>query len=182
MSRGLGKLQKDVLSVLEEQGKWMWARNLVTLVAMPAPGAVIPYSFYVSVLRAANSLVKGKELCSGVPPTQYGIEKWRTAYWLPTHLAPELRRIYPASLIKQNVLEAIRASSEPLSFTDVAQNLAAQIKADRYEFNRLKMPVHRAIIKLRDAHEIQAADVDGKRCWVTGSSNPTTISAFTTCP
>lgn len=176
MGRGHGKIQQEILTVLSERGKWTWGRDLVTLVMAPEPGVMIPYSRYVSILRAANALVRSKELCSGFPENGVRwIEKWRAAYWLPGQTAPAIRRRYPATLIEKKVLEAIQTSSEPLSFTSVAWNLADQIKIDRYEFQRLKMPVHRAIARLADAGRIHATTVYGKRCWVTESSNETTV-------
>ena len=132
----------------------------------------------ISVLRAANSLVRKNELCSGFPDhAEYGIENWRTAFWMPGQIAPKIARAFPAALIETKVIQEVFASSEPLRFADLLCRLENQLKIDRYDLHRLKVPVHRAITKLLNDGEIQALKVAGKRCLIAKSGNAQAITA-----
>jgi hypothetical protein len=176
VSRGLGKLQKEVLATVEKHGTWIWAVDLVVTIYRQESDGTFPYSFYSSVRRAAGGLIRRKELCSGAPePETYVAQHFRMAYWLPNQAAPAIRQTFSATLMDGKVLGALAASEAPLSFGDISGDLARQLKADRYTYERLKVPVHRSIARLLKAGSVQLVSVNS--CGVTTKCYTTTVKS-----
>jgi hypothetical protein len=162
MSRGIGQLQVEILKSVENNGSWIWSKELVCDVWRGE--GVITYSFYSSVRQAANRLVKRKALCSGLPEEDAGYrrEHERMAYWLPTQPAPKLRKTFDKRLVEAVVLKVLQRATEPLTLAYLNCDATKLLARDRYEQDRTRVPLSRAVRSLLAKGKI-------KRCGETQS-------------
>jgi hypothetical protein len=142
----------------------MWGVDLFLAVRDDDPTEPLPYSFYSSALRAATSLVDRGLLRSGMPRVTLQADvRLKMAYWLPSQSAPTLRRTYKIGQVEKIILREISKSAEPLSNGALHSALCRDIKADRHEAGRLRVPLHRALKKLRATGQIETVMVN--KCW-----------------
>jgi hypothetical protein len=165
LSRGLGKLENDILGTIREHGSWMWAVDLFRAVWRGEESEPMPYVFYSSALRAASGLVRKRLLLSGMPVIRlYKDQRLKIGYWLPEHVPPEIRRVYTIDLVERAIFREMHKRQEPLSNSDLHGALCRDIKADRWEADRLRVPLHRALKRLLKSGEILRVEVQDK-CW-----------------
>ncbi len=157
MSRGLGKMQREILRTLDDRGEWMWSLDLIAAIA-PAGEGPIPCVFYSSAIRAARGLVRRSLLCSGFPedrPPRFK-ERSKAAYWLPDQQAPAIRRTFPVGEVGRAIVAYLASATEPLSYADIACHVSHLLMRTRDQQLRLPVPFCRAM-----AHLVRGGVVNG---------------------
>jgi hypothetical protein len=145
VSKGLGILQRRVLDFLATAGEPQ--TGVAIAVALHAAPLPVPYTLYSSVRRAAAGLARRGDVLVGAPQFgPRGQEHARAIYWLPSHKAPELKRLFPAEIVERAVLESIKVG--PSYYSSVVGRVAKMLARDNREWERLRMPILRAVRRL----------------------------------
>jgi hypothetical protein len=182
MSKGLGKLQKDVLAVLADKGKWLYSWEIVTALC-ERDGKAPTHSFDVSLRRAASSLAKkgliqtGENQDGQYRPRNGGYE--RLACWLPEHpKPPRLVAKLDARTVEQKVLHRLNTLEPPLhwggrykplkplyesgdvAYDELKGRVRSDLIASQMEVRKAEMAIYRALLRLEKTSQITVKRFD----------------------
>ena len=143
-------MQLEILDCLRKAGAPILCMDLAATLYNPcerqAPDE-IPWAFYETVRRAAASLKRRGLALSGHPSSgRYGHECARAVYWLPEHKPPGLKRTLPAAAWEAVVLRVLADGAH--TYTDTVVRVMNLLKGNRYEQERYRVPIMRAVRRL----------------------------------
>ncbi len=116
MSKGLGKVQTQILDLLKTKDRPLCAQDIAYDLYEPQrvrENDPTPHSFYVSVRRAIHNLeARGLVLCGEENSHLYGAPTRALVCWMPGQAGARLKPILNGALVEQAIIVTLQAAEQ----------------------------------------------------------------------
>jgi hypothetical protein len=127
VSKGLGKVQTQILDLLKTKDRPLGAQDIASNLYEPQRVREYdptPHAFYVSVRRAIHGLeARGLVVCGGaaLDSSKYFVDLPRRMLmcWLPEQAAPKLKPILTGKLVEQTIIDVLLSAELVTDETDI---------------------------------------------------------------